>query len=197
MKARVVNIAAWEKWFDFQTFGEPELEGMLVATANFILDVREGKPCPWLVLLGSSGAGKTHLARRVWRWWVKCGQFYVEPTTGANLVHRGQFCLFGDFIQEGREGDFSRAIELMEDRLVVLDDIAAGADARGWITDKLYHIIERRLDETGLQATLITANLSIEKLAEIYDQRIASRLVRRGTDKVIEIEVTDYALRKP
>ena len=85
--------------------------------------------------------------------------------------------------------------DLLDDRLVILDDIAAGADARGWITDKLYHIIERRLVSTGPQATVITANLSIENLAEMYDQRIASRLIRQGTDKVIEVDVTDFALR--
>jgi DNA replication protein DnaC len=169
---------------------------MLKGAASFILDVKAGRPCPWLVLTGNSGVGKTHLARRIWRWWEKFGKFYTEPKTKANLVHSGQFCLFADFVQEGKGGDFSRAIDLMEDRLVILDDIAAGADARGWITDKLYHIIERRLDESGPQATVITANLSIEKLAEIYDQRIASRLIRRGTDKVIECDVEDYAIRK-
>lgn len=185
----------WEKWFNFKTFGDPQLCKMLTAAANFVLDVKEGKPCPWLVLLGTSGAGKSHLAKRIWRWWNKCGKFYIEPNTGANCVHSGQLCLFADFVQEGREGDFSRAIDLIEDRLVILDDIAAGADARGWITDKLYHIIERRLDDAGLQATVITANLSIEKLAEIYDQRIASRLVRRGTERVIEVDVPDFKLR--
>lgn len=190
-----IDLEAWSKWFGFQTFGEPKLIEMLTGAANFVLDVKEGRPCPWLVLLGTSGAGKTHLAKRIWQWWERSGKFYKEPNTGANCVHNGQFCLFANFINECRQGDFSRVGDLLDDRLVILDDIAAGADARGWITDKLYHIIERRLVSTGPQATIITANLSIEKLAEMYDQRIASRLIRQGTDKVIEVDVTDFALR--
>jgi DNA replication protein DnaC len=168
---------------------------MLTGAANFVLDVKENKNCPFLVLLGTSGAGKSHLAKRVWRWWQKFGQFYVEPNTGANCVHRGQYCLFADLVQECRESDYSRAIDLMDDRLVILDDIAAGADARGWISDKLYHIIERRLDETQPQATIITANISLEQLAVMYDQRLASRLVRRGPEHVIEVDLPDYKLR--
>jgi DNA replication protein DnaC len=167
---------------------------MLNAAVKFVLDVREGNPCPWLVLLGTSGAGKSHLARRVWLWWSLCGRFYVDRGTGASMVRSGQFCRFADFVQEGRSGDFSRAVDLVEDRLVVLDDIAAGADARGWIADKLYHILEHRVGD-GPQATLVTANLSIEALGEMYDQRIASRLVRRGTDNVVEVNVPDYMTR--
>jgi DNA replication protein DnaC len=194
-KENPVSIEAWARWFDFDTFGDPQLEKMLMAAASFVMDVKERKPCPWLVLLGTSGAGKTHLASRIWRWWKLSGQFYTEPRTGANCVYSGQFCLFADFIQEGREGFFGRAQDLMEDDFVIMDDIAAGSDNRGWITEKLYHIIERRLDVSSTKATIITANLSIEKLAEKYDQRIASRLVRRGMDKVIEVDVTDFSLR--
>ena len=76
---------------------------------------------------------------------------------------------------------------------MILDDIAAGADARRWMADKLYMIIEKRLEDE--KATFITANLSLEQLAEAYDTRITSRLIRRGVDKVIQVDVQDFNLR--
>lgn len=79
--------------------------------------------------------------------------------------------------------------------MLILDDIGAGADSKNWMADKLYRIIEHRMDENSTKATLITANLSVEQLSDIYDQRIASRLIRRGTDKVVQVETQDFHLR--
>ena len=107
----------------------------------------------------------------------------------------GQFLLWVDFIRECRDGDSSRIRDLISDDLVILDDIGAGAEAHGWMADKLYHIIEKRLDPTKKQATLITANMDLDQLSEAYDERIASRLQRRGRDRVIIVDTTDYALR--
>ena len=193
-KEKPINIETWGEWFQFQTLGDPQLEAMLRAASRFILDVKEGVEGPWLVLLGTSGAGKSHLAKRVWRWWTKSGQWYVHNGTGANLVKTGQFCLWADYVQECREGDFSRTSDLISDDLVVLDDIGAGTDGRKWMADKLYHILEKRLDEG--KATMLTANLSLEQLAEAYEVRITSRLIRRGVDKVVDVDVPDYKLRR-
>jgi len=166
---------------------------MLQGAANFLSDVKAKRRCPWLVLIGASGAGKTHLARKVWSWWCKSGRWFVEERRGANCVHPGHFCLWSDFVNECREGDFSRTETLTGAKLLILDDIAAGADARRWMADKLYMIIEKRLEDE--KATFITANLSLEQLAEAYDTRITSRLIRRGVDKVIQVDVQDFNLR--
>jgi DNA replication protein DnaC len=161
---------------------------MIIAAANFILDVRENKPCPWLVLLGTSGAGKTHIARRIWRWWDKFLKFDVLPRSG-------QFCKFPNFIKECKGGDYGRTEDLADDRFVVMDDIGAGADPKPWIASTLLQIIENRLDTESRKSTIITANLSLEQIGEMYDTRIASRLIRRGQDKVVEVNVTDFKLR--
>lgn len=149
---------------------------------------------PWLVLLGTSGAGKTHLARRVFQWWQDAGQFYVTTEgRGAINSRRGQFVNWSKLIDECRGGDFSRITDICSEQLLVLDDIGAGADARGWMIDKLYHILENRLQ--GRKATLITANLSLEQIADGYDARIASRLIRTGRENVVDVAVPDYKLR--
>lgn len=189
----------WAEWFGFQTLNDSALEDLLRGAAHFTLALKAGEPNPWLILLGTCGAGKSHLARRIWRWWEKCGRWYVKPSTGANCVMRGQWCLWSDYIDECRNGDSSRGIDLAEDHLVIIDDIGAGADARGWMADKLYHILERRMQPRSdgqPKATLLTANLSVEQLGQAYDTRIASRLIRFGMDKIIDVQTVDFALRK-
>lgn len=163
------------------------------AATEFAKALRSYDGEAWLVMLGNSGVGKTHLAQRIWDWWCKTGRWYVEEGTGANLTRSGQFCRWSDFIAECKRGDFSRAEDLAMDYFVVLDDIGAGAEAKGWVADKLYHVLEMRLVKK--LPTILTANLSMEQLAERYDARIASRLVRRGADKVVHAEAQDFKLR--
>jgi hypothetical protein len=190
-------------WLRFQTFNDSQLEKMAVLATQFVRDVRDRKPLPWLVLSGSSGAGKSHIARRIWRWWQADGRWYVN-SNGGNSSMPGQFCLWGDFIDHCRNGDFSGMDDLSDDHFVVLDDIAAGSDARKWMADKLYMILERRQhtpyrpmhsSAPRMTATLITANLSVEQLAEVYDSRVASRLIRQGQDRVVQVQVQDFARR--
>jgi DNA replication protein DnaC len=195
-KAKALNIGVWAKWAEFDTCSEQNLKTMLAAMAHFVIAIKEGQTNPFLVLIGNSGVGKTHLARRVWRWWEKVGKFYVEPKTGASLVRSGMFVLWSDFVNECRQGDSSRADDMMDCDLLILDDIGAGADARGWMADKLYQIIEKRISGRDKKATIITANMSLEQLAVAYDNRISSRLVRLGRDKVVEVDAPDYKMRE-
>ena len=177
-----------------ETCNDPEIKRLIAAGARFINAVRAGQS-PWLILLGTSGTGKTYLARKIWQWWFKWGAWKtVQGKAGALQVRRsGQFCLWADFIAECRDKDSSRMDDLVRDDLVVLDDIGAGADTRKWMADKLYHIVEKRL--TLNKAFIATANLSLDQLAEAYDQRISSRLLRRGPECVVHVETTDFNLR--
>lgn len=194
--ARQVNIAAWEKYLAFDTCGDEQLVRMLKAAVNFLLDVRERKPYPWLVLLGTSGAGKSHLCQKIYTWWFNSGRWYTAGKHTTNLVRSGDFVLWSVFINNCRSGNFSGVEGMCEADFLVMDDIGAGADNRAWIADKLYHIIEHRVaSKNPFAATIITANLSLEQLADAYDQRIASRLIRRGRDKVIEVNVPDFKMR--
>ncbi len=157
---------------------------------------------PWLVLLGSSGAGKSHLVGKIMAWWEDAGKFYVHQR-GAITSHRGQLVKWANLIKECRKKDSSRLDDLHNETLVAIDDIGAGADAskdeKGWMIDMLFHLLENRVStEPGKpeRATLITANLSLSVIESTYDARISSRLVRRGVDKVISVSLKDYKLRK-
>jgi len=165
---------------------------MVVATANFIRAVKFRQTCPWCVLSGTSGAGKSHLAKRVYRWWKETGMFYAPANgRGATLVRPGQWVSWPDFILECRQGDSSRMEDMFDDQLLVLDDIGAGTDSRGWMTDKLHHVLERRLEDST-KATFITINLSLVQVAETYGQRVASRMIRRGKERFIEVDLPDF-----
>lgn len=196
-KERKVNIAEWAESFRFQTLKDPQLEAICRAAACFVQEVQEGCECPWLVMLGNSNAGKTHLARAIFRWWKAKGRYYIEPATGASLINRGHFCYWPNFIQECKEGDSSRAEDMIDDTLVVIDDIGAGDGGKEWVAEKLMMILNNRVASGTKKATVITANLSLEQLGKVMDPRIAGRLVRRGIDRVIEVDVKDFTLRNP
>ncbi len=189
-----VNTQAWAKWFGLETFDDPEVIKAIEAGARFVLDIKAGK-MPWLILLGTSGVAKTHIARKIWKWWLRSGA-WVQKQGRAGMMdvqRSGQFCLWADFIQECRDKDSSRLDDLVADDFVILDDIGAGTDARKWMADKLYMICEKRLHPT--KAFIATANMTLEQLADAYDQRIASRLLRRGTECVVTVETIDFNLR--
>ncbi len=186
------NIEAWAKWADFQTFGDPQLVTMVEAVASFVTDMKADKPPRFLSLLGTSGAGKTKLAKRVWRWFSKCGRYY-NPIKGcdASMVRTGQFCDWRDLIESMMDTKDFSTMDLCQDCFLVLDDIGAKRDKSGFGADKLDTVLAARSERKW---TLITSNLSVAELAAI-DSRIASRLCRGGS-VVVEVNVPDYSLRR-
>lgn len=186
-------MPALEKWAGFNTLNDPQLEEMLCAAWRLVREMKAEANPRWLVLLGTSGAGKTLLAKRVWRWFWEIGRHYsaMNPKNqqAVNLVMRGQFCSWRMFGEEMLSGDYSRTIDLCEDHFVVLDDIACKRDKSGIGIDKLDTILDARLKRW----TIITANLSIEEIANQLDGRIASRLMRNS--EIVDVNVHDYNAR--
>lgn len=131
------------------------------------------------------------LAKRVWRWFMDVGKFYVEPSRGANCVRTGQFCNWRKYVEECLDGDFSRTLDLCEDWFLVLDDIGAKRDKSGAWVDKLDTILARRSEARW---TIITANLSLQEISDQLDARIASRMLRGGS-VVVDVDVPDYNVR--
>jgi len=84
--------AAIEFDFGFETFGEKKLCEMLSAAQDFVRDLATGAAPRWLSLLGLSGTGKTHLARRITRFYKADASMYIDPDSGpleqAGRIHR-------------------------------------------------------------------------------------------------------------
>jgi DNA replication protein DnaC len=106
-KAGPISTMALEKLSEFQTLGDPQLKRMKLETARFITAYKRGYSPRWLSLLGTSGAGKTMLARLVYK---ICEGKFVTWTRVTNMLREGEYRWFSD---------------LMHERLVVLDDIGS------------------------------------------------------------------------
>jgi DNA replication protein DnaC len=185
------NLKDWEKWFGFQTLNDSQLEEMLCAASMFVMDIKAGQKPRWLSLLGTSGAGKTHLANRIYRHVVK-SQVLKTKVVDDKIFYPAEKCYWPELggKLQGNEGR-DLVWQLSETQFVFLDDIGAKRDGSGFITGELSTLLGRR---TG-KWTIITANMSLQLIAEKVDPRLASRMIRDGS-VVVDVDVVDFALRK-
>ena len=165
-------MLALEKLSEFQTFGDSQLKRMKVETARWITAYKRGYSPRWLSLLGTSGAGKTMLAREVRR---VCGGKFVTWTRVTNMLREGEYRWFSD---------------LMREHIVILDDIGS-EHATPFVAAKLYEFLSERVGRW----TVVTANLSLEQIGQRIDVRIASRM-RRDDSQVVDVDVPDFNLRE-
>lgn len=166
---------------------------MLQAALTLCGDMVQSGPQRWLTLCGPSGTGKTRLARSCKRFWASAMGLYREPRTGATLERRSIFLEWGRALSWMVEGDYSFLRDISEAPFVVLDDIGAEySRLRELSTSKLYEVLCAR----RYRWTVITANLGMEDISNRLDARIASRLLRDGS-QVIELSpsMADFNLR--
>ncbi len=201
MKADPVNTQAWADLSEFQTFGDSQLERMKREAASFIDDLRNNRAPRWLCLLGTSGAGKTMLAKLIHRLYQRERHMQVdweatERTRGKGdriIRWRGGFINWGDAVNNRMlKGEYGFLEDLAGYSFFAIDDMASEYEKhRALSASKLYHVLESRLRKW----TVITANLSLEQIGEALDARIASRMIRDGS-VVVDVNVTDYNLRR-
>jgi DNA replication protein DnaC len=166
------NTLALEKLSEFQTLGEPQLKRMKLETARFITEYKRGYRPRWLSLLGTSGAGKTMLAKEIRR---ICGGPFVTWTRVTNMLREGEYRWFSD---------------LMHEHIVILDDIGSEYETP-FVAAKLYEFLSERVGRW----TVITANLSLEDIGNRLDTRIASRMLRDNS-RIVDVDVPDFNLRE-
>lgn len=163
---------------------------MLIAARQFAQDMRLRREPYWLTMLGSSGAGKTHLAAALWGFFLEVGGYYYRKDNGALCVHTGQFLYWPDFVDEMKRGDYSRGKDLRDDWFVVIDDIGAEHTTTDNAKRQLSNILDKRLGKW----TVLTSNKSHAQIEKDIDARAASRLLR-GNSALIQVDVTDFNLR--
>lgn len=167
----------------------PQLTRMLIAAHNFIEDIREGKPPRWLSLLGGSGAGKTYLADRIWRWYKNSKHF--QPSIGDDIVYPGTFFNWSRFANRLSQNEGRAELDdYMEEKLVVADEIGADRDKSGFVRDCLAKLCSARVNKW----TILTCNMSLGDIERNMDVRIASRMLRDGSE-VVDVELPDFNLR--
>ena len=138
------------------------------------------RPRGWMVLMGPTGTGKTHLAAAAAR----------QRIAAADSVF---FAVVPDLLDRLRRAYRPDNAETYDDvldalrhaGLLVLDDLGAHSTTP-WAEEKLYQLLSYRyLQESP---TLITTNMKPDDL----DPRLASRIFDPRLSQVYELDVRDY-----
>ncbi len=140
------------------------------------------KPDGWLVLTGSSGSGKTHLAASVANNLIKAGQpalFIVVPDLLDHL--RSTF-------SPGSEISYDELFnQVLNAPLLILDDLGTQSST-AWAQEKLFQIVNNRFNSK--LPTIFTTNLMPEELPE----RLRTRLTDVTLSQVFLVGESQHPL---
>ncbi len=171
----------------FETF-KPEGVGLIERDAANLRYAYERalafteQPEGWLVIMGSYGSGKTHLAAAIANTQVDAGHKVIFLTVPDLLDHlRGSYTP-GTSEEEGYDRRFE---EVRTIPLLVLDDLGTESPT-AWAREKLFQILNHRY--TARLATVITTNRSLDDL----EPRIRSRLSDQDVSERLVITAPDY-----
>jgi len=123
-------------------------------------------PGDGLLITGTAGTGKTHLAAAILRWRIEHGEW----ATFRRLAEFYQ-ALRESYRLNTSEADVLRPY--IEGKFVVLDDLGGGA-LRDFERRAVLEVLDRQLNQC--KPTVVTTNWSLAEIAERMDDRIASRL---------------------
>ena len=126
-----------------------------------------GKKPANLLMFGQPGLGKTFLSAAIARE-VTAEGWSVVYDTAAHIFERFEMQKFGR--EEGAEDDVQRILSC---DLLILDDLGTEMTT-AFVQSALYGLINTRLMEK--KSTIISTNLSPEKLGQRYTAQIASRI---------------------
>jgi len=139
----------------------------------------------WIVIRGTYGCGKTHLAAAIANELCKAGKSVLFFPVPDLLDWLRQTFTPGQADQEYSD----RFDEIRSVDLLVLDDLGSQNNT-GWAQEKLYQILDYRY--VRQTPTVITTNISISAIA---DERIRSRLMDSAIATHLVIEAPDYRQR--
>ncbi|MBQ7363169.1 MAG: ATP-binding protein [Clostridia bacterium] len=139
-----------------------------------------------LLLIGTTGTGKTHISTAIAKEIIHQG-FDVVYDSVQNIISDFESDKFKSNYGQGE----SLSEKYLECELLIIDDLGTEFSTQ-FSTSTLYNLLNTRQNR-GL-ATIISTNLSAKELAGKYDGRIYSRIV--GSDyTVLFFSGKDYRIR--
>lgn len=153
-----------------------------------------------LVLYGTAGCGKTHMATAIFRELVRKRviivehNYHDEPTwkknglviTAPDLLLQIRQVFNGN--SKKTEADIVHQYSQVE--YLLLDDLGAEKTSE-WSISTLYTIIDERYRE--VRPTIVTTNLTLDEIAKQISPRIASRL---SQGKILKLNLPDYRKKR-
>lgn len=137
-------------------------------------------PEGWLVLEGTYGCGKTHLAAAVANERLRHGDFVLFVTSPDLLDH-----LRGTYAPDSEVGYDETFDRVRNADVLVLDDLGVENPSQ-WAQEKLFQLLNYRY--TQRLPTVITTNQDIDRL----DARIRSRVLDVERTRRVVITAPDY-----
>jgi DNA replication protein DnaC len=157
----------------------PEAARSLSRALHIARDFAE-RPEGWLVLLGPTGVGKTHLAAAVAHRWHELGRS-VEFVVVPDLLDRVRALMSDD----GDAEQYRLLDAVRTCPYLVLDDLGVHSATR-WAQEKLFQILNYRYN--ARLATVITVGRPLEELPEAW----VSRMYDDKVGLIFQIEAPDY-----
>lgn len=196
MSETLANILpTWADWMEFEIVGTSQekdsLLDMVCECRNLILDIDHGKIPRWLSLLGNSGTGKSHLAKKVWNWYTRSRHF-KGSVVEDRIVYPGTYVHWPELADDVLNNqNYERVSELADENFVVIDEIGLEKDRNGTLKDLLVRLLCRRTDKW----TMITGNVGLAWVEKQLDVRVSSRMNRNGS-VVVETNIRDITIRR-
>lgn len=181
---RLSNLDAF-RGMTFDNFSTKGLVGMSDEQLHSLSTARSGAQYfaqhldGWLLLLGSYGVGKTHLAAAIASFAVGIGvpTFFLTVPDLLDWLR---------FAYGAEDSNFEERFEEIRNiNLLIMDDLGT-QNATPWAQEKLYQIFNYRY--VNRLPTVITTNQALDEI----EGRIQSRLRDPSLVQVIRIEAPDY-----
>ncbi|MCC6616992.1 MAG: ATP-binding protein [Anaerolineae bacterium] len=181
---KVGNLGVFaDKSFENFTFDLPYLNGQQRASLRAAFEVAQAyarDPRGWLVLEGTYGCGKTHLAAAVANTRLNLDETVLLVTAPDLLDHLRT--TYGPSSEVGYDEMFDR---LRNVPMLVLDDLGVENPSQ-WAQEKLFQLLNYRYNRQ--LPTIITTNTDLDLL----DARIRSRLLDESIIHRVRITAPDY-----
>jgi DNA replication protein DnaC len=157
-------------WYAYDEKIKERMKVNLAVAKNYVRDFNKKQDN--LLLIGSTGTGKTHISTAIARELIHKGYDVIYDST-QNIISDFESDRFRN--SYGREENKSE--KYLDCRLLIIDDL--GTEFSNQFTlSTIYNLLNTRQNK-GLP-TIISTNLSPEELARKYEDRIYSRII--GSD---------------
>ena len=166
----------------FETFRETKA----TAPAAKMLKQYVEEPRGGIFLHGPTGTGKTHLATAMLRAFIEQGRDCQYVTVPELLMRlKKSFELSQSSSEEDLLVNYSASI-------LILDDLGVGPITE-WVRQVIHFLLDKR--DRYLKPTIFVSNLSLEEVADLFGEPIASRIA--GMCQIVRLEGEDRRLKGP